>query len=383
MKAIRALAAVGMLLPVWAAAPAQAQSGAGTQAEIIDFDFAPRDLKVALGTKVTWTNKGARPHTVSDRGGTFDYVLAPAGTADVTFSVPGRYYFFCRINPGRMNGTIVVDPGPAPSQVYRIQATDPARTGDQLSFDPATLTVQTGSTILFANVGGKPHTLTAEDGSFDAGVVTPGPEGGKFAGSNATITVDKPGTFPFRCDVHPAVMTGVLTVTGEAQEAAGGASGAATTAAIGIEDFAFDPLEASVAPGGVIGWTNNGEANHTATFDDVSLDTGPVEPGEKAELKAPLQAGSYSYKCSIHPARMQGVLVVVGQNAADPAEPAADKPPQAAGDGPGGRLSAVVLGTGVIGAFLGGLGAAGFGSRKRGSRIPEPIPRDEEAEESS
>jgi hypothetical protein len=26
-----------------------------------------------------------------------------------------------------------------------------------------------------ANVGGKPHTLTADDGSFDTGVVDPGP----------------------------------------------------------------------------------------------------------------------------------------------------------------------------------------------------------------
>jgi plastocyanin len=371
MKAVRALAVIAMLVPVWAAAPADAQSGTGIQADIIDFDFAPRELKVALGTKVTWTNKGARPHTVSDRGGAFDSVVAPAGTADVTFSVPGRYYFFCRINPGRMNGTIVVDPGPEPSTVNRIQATDPARTGDQLSFDPANLTVQTGSTILFANVGGKPHTLTAEDGSFDTGVVTPGPEGGKFAGSNATITVTKPGTIPFRCDVHPAAMKGVLTVVGAAQDAAGGASGASTTAEVVIKDFAFDPLETSVATGGVVTWTNNGEARHTATFDDVALDTGPVEPGAKGELKAPLQAGSYSYKCSIHPARMQGVVVVVGQNAENPAKAEADKPAQAGGAGPGGRLSAVVLGTGVIGAFFGGLGVAGFGSRKRNSVIPE------------
>jgi hypothetical protein len=41
-----------------------------------------------------------------------------------------------------------------------------------------------------------------------------------------------------------------------------------------------------------------------------------------------------------------------------------------------------VLGTGVIGAFFAGLGVAGFGGRRRVSPIPEPISREEEAEES-
>ena len=77
-----------------------------------------------------------------------------------------------------------------------------------------------GSTILFANVGGKPHTLTADDGSFDTGVVTPGAEGGRFAGSNATVPCQQPGTIPFHCEVHPAAMKGTLTVTGEARRGA-------------------------------------------------------------------------------------------------------------------------------------------------------------------
>jgi plastocyanin len=173
-------------------------------------------------------------------------------------------------------------------------------------------------------------------------------------------------------------MKGVLTVVGEAREAAGGASEAPTTASIVIEDFAFDPLEASVAPGGVVTWTNNGEARHTATFDDVALDTGQLQAGAGAQLTAPIDPGSYSYKCSVHPARMQGVLVVVGQNAEDPVAGEVEKPPQATPAGGGDGISAMVLGTGVIGAFLGGLGIAGFGRRRRGPSVPAAPPPSEE-----
>src|SRR6266542_7124473 len=206
--------------------PASLAQGAEQQtAKIVDFDYQ-NPQKVAVGTTVTWTNTGARPHTVSDRGGTFDTrPIQPGRSGAVKFTVPGRYAFFCRINPAKMNGVIEVTAGAQPSRVNRIQAVDPALPGEKLRFDPAELTVQAGSTLLVANIGGKPHTLTADDGqSFDTGTITPGPEGGRFAGTNATLTLSKPGRFPFHCEVHPKAMRGVLTVTGEAGGAgAGGA----------------------------------------------------------------------------------------------------------------------------------------------------------------
>jgi hypothetical protein len=110
--------------------------------------------------------------------------------------------------------------------------------------------VAAGTTLLVANVGGKPHTLTADNGSFDTGIVDPGAEGGRFAGKNASVTLNQAGTFKFHCEVHPAVMKGVVTVTGEA--AAGGPAAAAAGPReidVGVVDFAFDPKDASVAPG--------------------------------------------------------------------------------------------------------------------------------------
>jgi plastocyanin len=351
---------------LWAGAAAlAAQSAGGQAAKIIDFDYQPDPLKVTVGTKVTWTNTGSRPHTVTDRGGTFDTnAIQPGRSGSITFTVPGSYAFFCRINPSKMNGVIEVTAGAQPSRVNRIQALDPALPGEKLRFDPSELQVPAGSTLLVANVGGKPHTLTADDGqSFDTGTITPGPDGGRFAGTNATITLSKPGRFPFHCEVHPKAMKGVLTVVGGQAPGGAPASSAPRQASVDMRDFAFDKQEVSVAPGGQVTWKNGGQAPHTATFDDVRLDTGTVAPGGQAKLTAPDKPGSYSYKCSVHPARMRGVLVVVGANTADPTQPLAAAAPAAAsgtgGDG-GSALSYLALVSAAVGAFLAGFGVSAF-----------------------
>ena len=376
MRALRLLpllALTGLVLLAAPAASATAQPSS-EEAKIVDFDFAPRTLTVAAGTTVSWSNTGQRPHTATDRGGTFDTrPIDPGGSAEVTLSVPGTYFYFCRINPAKMNGTVTVEPGDDPARAVRVQAVDEGQIGDQLRFDPPKLTVAAGATLLVANVGGKPHTLTADDGSFDTGIVDPGAEGGRFAGKNASVTLADAGTFRFHCEVHPAAMKGVVTVTGEA--AAGGpsqASAGAKEVDVGAVDFAFEPKDASVAPGGKVTVTNRGQAPHTMTLDDRDLDTGNIAPGASAELTAPDEPGSYSYRCTVHPARMRGVLVVLGRDTDDPTAQAAAAPPPAApaspaagAGGPGGGVTAFALATAVIAAFLGGIGVSAFALRRR------------------
>jgi plastocyanin len=357
--------------------PAHAQSAhaqAATTAatiKMVDFDFVDKQLTVDSGTAVTWTNTGGRPHTATDRGGTFDTnPIAPGASSRVTFSVPGTYFYFCRINPTKMNGAITVKAPATPAPVNRVQGIDPANiAGESLRFDPTTLTVPTGSTVLFANVGGKPHTLTADDGSFDTGLVAPGADGGRFAGNNTSVVLAKAGSFPFHCEIHPQAMKGVITVEGAARAAPTPAASASATLAIATVDFAFDPVQASVAPGGTVTVTNKGKAPHTATFDDIALDTKNIAPGASAAITAPTKPGSYSYRCTIHPAKMRGVLVVVGQNTRDPTKPADAVQAAAATKlaGPGGGISTLVLATGVLAAFLGGLGIAPFLRR----RVPD------------
>ena len=364
-------AAAGLVLCLAAATPmgaASAQGSGQASNKIVNFEYTPTTMTVNAGTAVTWTNTADRPHTVTDRGGTFDNLLAPGTTATISFTVPGTYHYFCRINPSKMNGIIVVNPGPQPAATNRVEAVDPALTGETLRFLPNTLTAQAGSTVLFANVGGKPHTLTADDGSFDTGIVPPGAEGGRFAGTNATFTLNKPGTFTFHCEIHPAVMKGTITVTGTATQGPAPPSAAPPTAAVDMVDFAFKPPQVSVAPGGKVTWKNTGSASHTATFDDVALDTNVVSPGASADLTAPDKPGSYSYRCNIHPAKMRGVLVVVGQNTNDPTKKETAAPASYAGTaGPSGGVSTTVLITLGIGAFLGGAGITAFLLRGRSS----------------
>jgi plastocyanin len=380
LRLLPLLAITGLVLlaaPAWAAsasaarAPAAAQ--AGEQAKIVDFDYSPGRLTVEAGTTVTWTNTGARPHTATDRGGTFDTKpIAPGAKAQVTLSTPGTYFYFCRINPAKMNGVLVVEPGPDQPRAVRVQAVDPGFTGDKLRFDPPQLTVAAGTTLLVANVGGKPHTLTADNGAFDTGIVDPGAEGGRFAGKNASVTLNQAGTFKFHCEIHPAVMKGTVKVTGEAAAAGPAAASAGPREVdVGAVDFGFEPNNASVAAGGQVTVTNKGQAPHTLTFDDVQLDTGNIAPGASADLTAPDAPGSYSYRCNVHPARMRGVLVVLGRDTDDPNAQAAAPPPAAApsagagGGGPGAGVSAFVLATAVVAAFLGGIGISAFALRRR------------------
>jgi plastocyanin len=68
--------------PAAASAPVPAAAQAGEAAKIVDFDYSPGELTVAAGTTVTWTNTGSRPHTATDRGGTFDTKpIAPGAKA--------------------------------------------------------------------------------------------------------------------------------------------------------------------------------------------------------------------------------------------------------------------------------------------------------------
>ena len=374
LRLLPLLALTGLVLlaaPATASAsrPAPAAVQSTEDAKIVDFDFSPGQLTVQAGTTVTWTNTGQRPHTATDRGGTFDTrPIAPGASGKVTLSTPGTYFYFCRINPAKMNGVLVVEPGPDDVRAVRVQAVDPGFTGDKLRFDPDKLTVAAGTTLLVANVGGRPHTLTADDGSFDTGIIDPGAEGGRFAGENASVTLNESGTFKFHCEVHPAAMKGVVTVTGQ-----GGGAGPAQAAAgprevdVGVVDFAFEPDNASVAAGGAVQLANRGQAPHTMTFDDVDIDSGTIDPGASAEVTAPDAPGSYSYRCTVHPGRMRGVLVVLGRDTEDPnAQAAAPAPPAPSSDGgPGAGVSAFVLATAVVAAFLGGIGLSAFALRRR------------------
>ena len=88
------------------------------------------------------------------------------------------------------------------------------------AFEPATVTVPAGATVTWTNTGSRPHTVTADDGSFDSGRLDPGEQ--------FSQTFDQPGTFTYHCGFHPE-MQGSIVVT-DAQEQAAESDEATPTA---------------------------------------------------------------------------------------------------------------------------------------------------------
>jgi plastocyanin len=73
------------------------------------------------------------------------------------------------------------------------------------AFQPASVEIATGGTVTWTNTGQAPHTVTADDGSFDSGTLSPG---ATFSQTFATA-----GTFTYHCNIHPQ-MTATVIVGG-------------------------------------------------------------------------------------------------------------------------------------------------------------------------
>ena len=72
------------------------------------------------------------------------------------------------------------------------------------SFKPATITVTAGTRVVWTQKDDDPHTVTADDGSFDSKGLGQGDTYGRvFA---------KPGRYTYHCSAHP-FMKGVVIVT--------------------------------------------------------------------------------------------------------------------------------------------------------------------------
>ena len=114
--------------------------------------------------------------------------------------------------------------------------------------------------------------------------------------------------------------TATETVTeGEAGEAASGgqASGnapapsgdAVRSAKVEITSDAYDPDPVTIEEGGKVTWINRDSTPHSATAEDGSFDTGPIEEG-KLKSETFKQPGAYTYS-STAGGQMQGTIEVV------------------------------------------------------------------------
>jgi len=76
-------------------------------------------------------------------------------------------------------------------------------TMEAVGFQPATITVNAGDTVVWVNKDPFPHTATAQDKSFDSGEIA--------AAKSWKLVAKKKGTFGYICAYHPT-MKGTLIV---------------------------------------------------------------------------------------------------------------------------------------------------------------------------
>jgi len=89
-------------------------------------------------------------------------------------------------------------------------------------FDPKTITVNVGDTVMWTDKGQNEHTVTADNASFDSGDLKTGEK------TSFSFTFTKAGTFAYHCKYHVSLgMVGTVVV----QAAAAPASTAAPAAA--------------------------------------------------------------------------------------------------------------------------------------------------------
>jgi plastocyanin len=316
-----------------AAAPAPAQAAAPPAAvqevaiDIADNSFSPNKITVPVGATVVWTHKGQKPHTVTADDGSFDSGKLDSGASfKQTFAKAGTFPYFCQFHGGKgsegMAGAIVVADQSVAAQAPAAAAPPPqAPTADADHSHPADgavaveigdntftakeISIPVGGSITWTHKGQRPHTVTADDGSFKSDTLE--------AGSTFEQHFDKPGTYPYYCEFHGGAggggMAGVIKVGDGASAPAAPPAPAPTAAAVAppapaavtvsMKDFEFGPLEVKVKAGTTITWKNDGAKPHSATANDKSFDTAIFQPGEAKSAKFDTP-GTFKYFCQLH-----------------------------------------------------------------------------------
>lgn len=252
---------------------------------------------------------------------TVDYAIEPLDA--------GSYFFFCKIHPTTMTGTLTVAEGAEPG------GGGITVVAKGIAFDTDTIEVapDTPTAITFDNQDAStPHNLaiytdeSATDALFKGEVVT-GP---------ATATYDVPGlpagTYYFRCDIHPSNMQGAFVVGGGAPASSPPPTGSApppsqtppvgggATVSVTASNLLFDIQTLALAAGQetTIAFDNQdaGLPHNVSIYTDDSaseaLFTGEMATGPTSVEYTipPLDPGTYFFRCDAHPATMFGTVSV-------------------------------------------------------------------------
>jgi plastocyanin len=90
--------------------PAASSSGGGVAVKMANIAFAPKDVTVKVGQKITWTNDDSTDHNVTaDSGADFkskDFGMG--GTFEFTATKAGKITYECTLHPNMKGATITV-----------------------------------------------------------------------------------------------------------------------------------------------------------------------------------------------------------------------------------------------------------------------------------
>ena len=103
--------------------------------------------------------------------------------------------------------------GSASSRIGPVAAQSGAEIAVQVvdfAFEPAMVMIEPGTTVTWTNAGDRPHTVTADDGSFDSGRLDPG--------ETFSYTFDQPGTFTYVCGFHPEMQGSVMVAAAQTDD---------------------------------------------------------------------------------------------------------------------------------------------------------------------
>jgi len=101
LRACAALALVFCAAFVMPAIFAAAASPApAVDLDITKFKFAPKEITIAPGTKIIWTNRDETPHTVTSNDKSFaSKGLDTDDKFEHTFASEGDFSYFCTVHP--------------------------------------------------------------------------------------------------------------------------------------------------------------------------------------------------------------------------------------------------------------------------------------------
>jgi plastocyanin len=100
------------LLLLCAAAACFGQEGKRVSVTVTNFSFDPKELTVAPGTTVEWTDAGGKHTIEADNGAFKSAALTAGGKFEFKFDTPGTYDYFCGFHGSKgghdMAGKIIV-----------------------------------------------------------------------------------------------------------------------------------------------------------------------------------------------------------------------------------------------------------------------------------